>query len=283
MKHIDSCPACGADARRSEVVHVRSRDSVMRCPHCHDLFSNPRYTSAEAEALYKEYYDAEFSEAQLHWDFQENAKVLHQTALATLRRRYPQLVKPGKRILDYGCGLGFFLAEAQSLGLECRGIELSEVAARYAREKHGLHVHSGGEQALADEAGSTYDLVTSFAVLEHVLEPRRTLRILIDKLKPGGVLALTLPNLGCWRYRIEGGRWFNVNEPTHFTFYSIAGIRSVLEGMGMKDVRRVVYWGGRPGFGPQRNAVQYMARLLNLGSEFRIVAQKQHSVQLAAA
>lgn len=98
-----------------------------------------------------------------------------------------------------------------------------------------------------------------------------------------GVLAVTLPNLGCWRYRIEGGCWFNVNEPTHFTFYSVAGIQSVLEGMGMKDVRHVVYWGDRSGFGPQHNAAPYMARLFNLGSEFCIMVQKQPPFQLTAA
>ena len=44
--------------------------------------------------------------------------------------------------------------------------------------------------------------------------------------------------------------------------------------LGLQDPVRAIYWGGRPGFGPVRNALQYAIRVMNLGSEFRIFAVK---------
>ena len=53
-----------------------------------------------------------------------------------------------------------------------------------------------------------------------------------------------------------------------------AAIRETLHTLGMHDVRRAVYWGGRPGFGPARNAAQYVARALNLGADLRLFARR---------
>ena len=50
--------------------------------------------------------------------------------------------------------------------------------------------------------------------------------------------------------------------------------RLILLALGMRDVRCAVCWGGRPGFGPLRNAAQYVARALNLGADLRLFARR---------
>ena len=275
MIPIGQCPACDRDARSARTVHRRERDALVRCPHCQSLFSNPRYTPDELEELYRqEYYDEAVAGDQPRWAAQENADVLHRTTLKILRKRYANLRGSGRRVLDYGCGLGFFLAAARAVGFAPFGIELSQVAATHARETLGLDVSTIADDPLASVSDGTFDLVTAWAVIEHVIEPRRVLEQLVGKLKPGGVLAISLPSLSCWRYRIEGGKWFNIVNPTHLTFFSLAAIRTRLGELGLRDPVRAIYWGGRPGFGPVRNALQYAIRVMNLGSEFRIFAQK---------
>jgi len=85
---------------------------------------------------------------------------------------------------------------------------------------------------------------------------------------------LAFPNLRCWRYLIERGEWFNIQNPTHVTFFSWRGISLVLAELGLADVCRLVFWGGRPGFGQAANLVQYVLRWLGVGSDLRMVAGK---------
>jgi SAM-dependent methyltransferase len=264
-------------------VYRRDRDALVRCPSCGSLFSNPRYERDELAELYRrEYYDPAVGGEQRRWALQEDAATLHRTVLGLLRRRYPQLDRPGARLLDFGCGLGFFLAEAKKMGMQCQGVEFSDVAAVHARERLGLEVTTGDESALEGLPDGSFDLVTSFEVIEHVLDPVRTTRLLAAKLRPpggtaggrGGVLAYSYPNLRCWRRALEGGRWFNFRNPTHLNFFSPRAMRTMLEGAGLGNVRRAVFWGGRPGWGVLRNVPQYACRLLNIGSDTRVLAEK---------
>lgn len=181
---------------------------------------------------------------------------------------------PRRRALDYGCGPGYFLAECREAGFEVSGIEFSETAARYARERLDLEVHTQPEKALAELPAGGFQLVTAWAVLEHTPRPREVLAGLIRALAPGGALCLTVPNMRCWRYRIEGARWFNVGNPTHLVFFRRPGLARLLGELSLVRVIRPVFWGGRPGFGPVANLAQYLARLAGLGSDLRLYAEK---------
>ena len=65
-------------------------------------------------------------------------------------------VKNGKgRVLDIGCGYGFFLQEMKSRGWEVSGIEISEVGREYTRDKWAIPIHS---QPLEDIALSSNDI-----------------------------------------------------------------------------------------------------------------------------
>lgn len=269
------CPVCDAEAESPPVVHRRERDVLLRCPHCRSLFAWPRPSPDALRELYaREYYDTGAGEAPLRRAEQERSAVLHQTVLRALRRRYPGIVHPGRRVLDFGCGLGHFLSAATGVGLVACGVEFSPEAAAHARDVFGLDVRTGDEAALADLPDGAFDLVTCWEVIEHAVRPRETLGLLAAKLAAGGVLGISTPNLRCWRYRLQGGRWFNVANPTHLSFLTLPALKDLLAALGLVSIRRVVFWGGRPGFGPLRNLLQYVARVADLGSDIRVFAQR---------
>ena len=275
MEHLEQCLACGAPSAGARVVHVRPDDRLVRCPRCRLLYANPQYTPAELDVLYdREYYD---EHRNFETDFRERdyeaTRLLHETVLADLMRRYPT-VRHGARVLDYGSGVGYFLVACRKAGLEPLGIDFSDVASRYAREKFGLEVRTDPARALAALPSSRFQLVSAWAVVEHLRRPRETLVDLVRVLAPGGVLALTVPNLRCWRYRLERGRWFNIENQTHLAFFEARGLKELLGQLGLVDVHRPVFWGGRSEFAPLRNLAQYAARLANLGADLRIYARK---------
>ena len=93
---------------------------------------------------------------------------------------------PSGRVLDVGCGTGRFL-EGLPAGYELAGVDVSAGMLEIARQK-GLDVvqSSGAELPFADDS---FDLVTTFAVLHHLIDPdivRATLAEMARVLRPGG-------------------------------------------------------------------------------------------------
>jgi len=277
---LEACPLCGAPASGARVRHRRADDALLDCPGCGLLYANVRHSAAELDELYaRHYYSPENTlEGEGRGRERERNRVLYATVLGDILRRYPRLAPkqgaPPPRVLDYGCGPGYFLAECREAGFEVRGIELSVTAARYARERLDLDVCTEPEKALAELPAGRFGLVTAWAVIEHTPRPRDALAGLVAALAPGGVLCLTVPNMKCWRYLLGGGRWFNVRNPTHLTFFSRGGLTELLGELGLVRVVRPVFWGGRPGFGPVAGLAQYLARLAGLGSDLRLYAEK---------
>src|SRR5688572_27912385 len=100
-----------------------------------------------------------------------------------------------------------------------RGTDFSEVAVRYARERFSLEATADPERTIRELPDGSFDLVTAWQVVEHLRRPREVLAELARLLAPGGVLAVAVPHLGALRYRLEGARWFNVQNLTHLAFF----------------------------------------------------------------
>jgi 2-polyprenyl-3-methyl-5-hydroxy-6-metoxy-1,4-benzoquinol methylase len=124
-------------------------------------------------------------------------------------------VAPGARILDVGCGAGYFLRIANRLGAIAEGIEPSEVAAQRAKDV-GLSVFQGTLEDFADRfPDRQYDLITSNHVLEHVPEPVRTLSAMRRLLAPRGLIWIGVPNAACSFCQTMKGNWHSADLPYH--------------------------------------------------------------------
>lgn len=94
------------------------------------------------------------------------------------------------RILDVGAGYGFLAHKlSQVKGSICHAVEISRVQREYAKSVLGI-------QAYGDlgEIQGQYDLIVSFEVLEHILNPLPFLVNLSAFLKPSGSLILATDN-----------------------------------------------------------------------------------------
>jgi 2-polyprenyl-6-hydroxyphenyl methylase/3-demethylubiquinone-9 3-methyltransferase len=97
----------------------------------------------------------------------------------------------GRKTVDIGCG-GGILAESMAIaGASVTGIDMAEgplAVARLHQAESGTDVeylHSTAE-ALAEERGSNYDVVTCLEMLEHVPSPQTVIAACADLVKPGG-------------------------------------------------------------------------------------------------
>ena len=142
----------------------------------------------------------------------------------------------GRDILDLGCWVGFLLAEARSRGWRAIGVEPSEFASEYARDRLGLDVITS-DLLSADLSSCRFDAVVMADVIEHLIDPGAALSRVRSLLDPGGVLALALPDAGSLLARAMGGRWWSV-IPTHVQYFTRQSLVCLLRGEGF-DVLEV--------------------------------------------
>ena len=156
---------------------------IVRCPNCGFIFDNPRPTLGELIAFYSQHdkYDSwltELGPRERIWKRR--------------LRIFEPYKKPGS-ILDVGTGIGQFLSIARRSFTEVLGTEVSTTAIQIAKEKYGLTVFQGSIEDLAKHPRK-FDNITLFHVLEHVPDPRATLKTCCSLLSSGGTLVIAVPN-----------------------------------------------------------------------------------------
>src|SRR6266478_5136218 len=106
-----------------------------------------------------------------------------------------RMVPPGSRVLDVGCAYGAFSSAMRRLrACHVTGVEVNAEAARVARE-HCDEVIEGDVLALRGRLPGGFDVIVAADVLEHLVEPEHALRLLASRLKSGGVLLASIPNV----------------------------------------------------------------------------------------
>ena len=135
-----------------------------------------------------------------------------------------------RRLLDLGCWVGFLLSEAGERGWDVVGVEPSEFASAYARDRLDLDVRTG-ELLTSPLPLGHYDAIVMGDVIEHLPRPDEALDRLATLLRPGGVAWMALPDAGSLVARGLRARWWSV-IPTHVQFFTRASIRTLLERQG---------------------------------------------------
>jgi methionine biosynthesis protein MetW len=139
-------------------------------------------------------------------------------------RLIAEMVAPGARVLDIGCGDGALLGYlAREKSVDARGIELSQSGVN-ACVRHGLSVIQGDADSDLDAfPNDAFDVVVLSRTLQATRQPRHVLEAL---LRIGKRAIVTLPNFGFWRIRL--GLLFHgrmpISELLHNPWYDTPNI-----------------------------------------------------------
>ena len=138
------------------------------------------------------------------------------------------------RLLDVGCGIGYFLEEAIKMGWEVYGTEYTDKAIEICSAK-GIHMHQGALDPNHYEPES-FDIITSFEVIEHIDNPREEIKNITSILRKGGYFYVTTPNFNSLlRYYLKGD--YNIIDwPEHLSYYTPSTLKKLMQDHGLKKV-----------------------------------------------
>ncbi len=104
------------------------------------------------------------------------------------------LLKPGDKVLEIGCGIGSVVFELSQKGYEVTGTDISGEAIAYGQKKYGdIHLEVQAAETLPYEDES-FDVVLSFDLFEHIARIDRHVSEVGRVLRPGGYYLFQTPN-----------------------------------------------------------------------------------------
>lgn len=144
------------------------------------------------------------------------------------------------RLLDVGCATGLFLHEMAQAGWQVAGVEPADEAAAYARRRFGLDVLTGRLED-APFVSCSFDVITYWDVLEHTFSPTAELAQAARLLKPGGLLAVNIPNWESPDRRLFGAHWIGLDPPRHLYVFTRRTLTALLARAGFDPVAWVCF------------------------------------------
>jgi len=204
------CRLCKS-VSKSRLFTIEGEYPVVKCKNCGLVFIDRNFSEEELRKLYS----ADF--------FAGGADYFDERERLFMASKYLDEVgkfKKNDKLLEIGCAAGFLLKLARERGFDPHGVEISEYAAKFAREKLGLDVKNVTLEGAKFESKS-FDVVIMVNVLEHLCDPLGTLQEINRILKDDGIALITVPNLNNaglrFSYSFGGGNLFSKYHLTYFT------------------------------------------------------------------
>lgn len=195
--------------------------NVVKCLECSNVFTDPKPTEEELNAVYGNTYMY-----PIHFTILGEKKYRARKMANYIAKHLGAL--EGKKVLEIGCMYGYLLEALGAKNINAEGIELDKTAVEHGL-KNGLKVSQTSVEDFVKTGSKTYDLVVLSHVLEHLREPE----IILQKLKPllnqNGLLVIAVPNSSSINRKLFGRYWGWWQVPIHVNHFNPISLKKLGE------------------------------------------------------
>ena len=215
-----NCLICGSE-KLKQLSGYYERHELVACENCGFVFMERIPTLDELNAYYSKY---SYSES----DYMSPITIRIYNLWLDEFERY----RKNNKILDVGCGRGWFLQEAKKRGWEVYGTEFSEAAIELC-ESEGIKM-TGGQLTSDSFHAEEFDVITSIEVIEHINNPKEEIAYIHKFLRKGGMFYCTTPNFNSYLRFYLKADYDIIKYPEHLSFYTRATLKRLLNKQGFK-------------------------------------------------
>ncbi len=234
------CNLCGSENRLP--FRPETGLGMVQCTDCGLVYISPRPAAEELYTLYGEtYFRNDESSVVGYTDYLADESNIRKTSQRRMKH-IEKFIQPPGRMLDVGCATGFFIVEAHNRGWKVEGLDVSAFAVQYTDERFGFKTYHGSLMEAELRQGD-YDVVTMWDVIEHVPDPKTSIQIVADLLRPGGIFELSTPDIASIPAKLTGKRWIGYKlADEHIYYFSVRTLSQMLNEAGF-DVLHVRHIG----------------------------------------
>jgi 2-polyprenyl-3-methyl-5-hydroxy-6-metoxy-1,4-benzoquinol methylase len=191
------CPYCGPASIVRLVRRKKWIVEILQCQTCHLWFRWPADTPGEHDKYYQEEFAGDSPQVILP-DNNELASLVSKNFSGSPldinnKVRVLHALRPGGRVLDFGCSWGYGTYQIRQHGFDAVGFEISKPRAEYGRAKMGLEI--ADTMAELEAMGTrSFDIVFSNHVVEHLPNIAAIFPLMTRLLKEDGIVFHILPN-----------------------------------------------------------------------------------------
>lgn len=216
MEKPKKCSLCSC--RDITFIQTRGWDDLYLCASCKVVFAWPQIKKVDLESYYDEVTDPEYLVK-----YEQESLKRAQRILAFIHKKNIY-----EKILDLGCGCGFFLKESQKQGSDAEGVELSKKAIELASKNGDFKIYQGEVLEVLSKL-PTYKVIAAQHILEHMHQPLDFFKLIWKKLEPQGILVLAIPNYNSWMRQWAEMHWVLLREQGHLFHFNIESLQKWLK------------------------------------------------------
>ncbi|MFC1812829.1 class I SAM-dependent methyltransferase [Thermodesulfobacteriota bacterium] len=181
---------------------------LQKCKECFFITLAP----LPDDQVLEKYYNRDY------WDEESTSTSKHLNHFFALRmggvvRELKRLIPENGRILDWGAGDGSFVRLLNKKGFSAYGIDKFSTACDETMIFSST-IHD------TPFASRYFDCITSFHVLEHLKDPKDSVKSAFNLLKPGGIFICEVPNISSFQYNFFREKWQPLEIPFHVNHFS---------------------------------------------------------------
>jgi 2-polyprenyl-3-methyl-5-hydroxy-6-metoxy-1,4-benzoquinol methylase len=220
MLNLQSCPLCFSTnfdlyIQTQDYFLTQEKFEIVKCKHCGLLLTHPKPLLNNMPAYYQsdEYISHNTRKLNIKTILYKWARKISVSNKIQIIKKFIPDNFTSNKLLDIGCGTGYFLKHAQKNGFECTGYEpIDEARQQAVNANPNISIYSREEFY---KYPKQFNVITLWHVLEHLYALTDDLQRIADLLTKNGLLVIAVPNYKSYDAQYYGSYWAAYDVPRH--------------------------------------------------------------------